>query len=285
MIIVKLQGGLGNQMFQYALGRNLSLIHNASLKIDYSYLKTPNQSGRVFQLDGFQIKTTEATEKEIKSYTGTFQKILDRFRPSSRKKHIKESFERFNPELLERSDGYFDGHWQNEKYFKDNEKIIRNDFILKNPLGTEAQKIAMKISSEESPVSLHIRRGDYVVIKKIADIHGTLPLSYYEKACGIIMEKAPDTHFFISSDDIAWAKENFPKKYPATFVSSPEIKAHEELALMSLCKYNIIANSTFGWWGAWLNKNPDKIVIAPTKWFNRPAQTFAEILPETWLKI
>src|SRR3989344_5231759 len=228
MIIVKLQGGLGNQMFQYAFGRNLSLIHNVPLKIDYSYLKTANQSSRVFQLDGFQIKTDEASDKEIKSYIGLTQKIMGRFRSSSQKKHIKESTA-FKESVLKLSDGYFEGHWQNEKYFNAHESIIRHDFTLKNPLGQEAQKKSSKISSEKSATSLHIRRGDYITIKKIADVHGTVPLSYYEKACEIILEKAPDAKFFIFSDDINWAKENFPKKYPVTFISSTEITAVEEL--------------------------------------------------------
>ncbi|MEK7575016.1 MAG: alpha-1,2-fucosyltransferase [Patescibacteria group bacterium] len=287
MIIVKLQGGLGNQMFQYALGRNLSLIHNVPFKIDYSYLKTSNQSNRSFKLDGFQIRTEEATQKEVTSYTGLNQKILDRFRTSSNKKHIKESFHGFNEYVLRRGDGYFDGHWnmQSEKYFHPNETAIRKDFQLTKPFGADAQKIAETIAKEPASVSLHIRRGDYVSISKVSEVHGVLPLSYYETACEKILDKFPNAHFFIFSDDIAWAKENFPNKYRVSFVSDPEITDHEELILMSMCLHNIIANSTFSWWGAWLNQNPEKIVVAPTPWFQSSTHNTDNIVPDNWWKI
>lgn len=288
MIIVKLQGGLGNQMFQYALGRNLSLLHKAPFKIDYSYLKKPNQSGRVYQLEGFNIQVTEATEREIRSYTGTVQKILDRyFRKSSHQKHIKENFLGFNADVLRYKDGYFDGHWnmQSERYFHPNEAAIRQDFELKNPLGAAAEAISKQISAASSPVSVHIRRGDYVTISKVAAVHGLLPLSYYQKACDQILEKFSETNFFIFSDDINWAKENFPKKYPVSFVSNPEIYDHEEIELMSRCRHNIIANSTFSWWGAWLNSNPEKIVISPTPWFRSGEFNTQNIVPNSWRKM
>ena len=263
---MKIHGGLGNQMFQYALGRNLSLLHGVPLKIDCSYLKIRNQSNRVLQLNGFKIQAVEATENEIKRYGSTFQKIADRIRPESKRKRALEQGGEFDSEILKRSDGYFDGHWQNELYFKAHEKIIREDFNLKNPFGPAAEAIARKIQSAKNPTSVHIRRGDYVTIKKIAEAHGTLPLTYYKTACDKILEKFPDASFFVSSDDIEWAKENFPKEYPATFISSPEISDCEELILMSLCKHNVIANSTYSWWSTWLNQNPEKTVIAPLVW-------------------
>lgn len=278
MIIVKLQGGLGNQMFQYALGRNLSLIHNVPFKIDSSYLRKPNQSRRTFLLDGFNIAATEATVAEIAQYRSTFQKVLDWLRPEPKRKKVLEHSPDFDPSLLKRSDGYFDGHWHNKKYFQANEQTIRKDFTLKNPFGASARETSEKIKSEHNATSLHIRRGDYVTISKIAAVHGTLPLSYYETACEIILDKNPDAHFFISSDDIAWSKANFPKNLPATFISSPEISECEELTLMSMCKHNIIANSTFSWWGAWLNTNSDKIVIAPKDWYHDPNRNAWELM-------
>lgn len=271
-------------MFQYALGRNLSLVHKVPLKIDYSYLKDPNQSQRSFQLGGFQIKTAEANKKEIQSYVGPLQKILDKFRPNSIRKHIEESFEGFNENILKRGDGYFDGHWQNEKYFHPNESAIRQDFALKNPIGTTAEAIMRNIQSSKNPTSLHIRRGDYVTIPKIAKIHGTVSLAYYETACDKILEKFPDAHFFISSDDIAWVKENFSIAHPVTFVSAPEISDCEEVTLMSRCKHNIIANSTFSWWGAWLNQNSDKTVFTPRIWKKNTSEEQNPSLPD-WFRL
>ena len=284
MIIMKIHGGLGNQMFQYALGRNLSLLHGVPLKIDCSYLRIGNQSNRVLQLDGFKIQAVEATENEIKKYGSTFQKIADRIRPESKRKRALEQGGEFDSEILKRSDGYFDGHWQDERYFKANENAIREDFELKEPFGTRANEMAEKIKNTPNATSVHIRRGDYVSIQKIADTHGTLPLSYYKTACDKILEKFPAAHFFVSSDDILWVKENFPREYPAIFVSSPEISDCEELRLMSRCEHNIIANSTFSWWATWLNRNPDKTVVTPTKWF-KDGRNEKNLIPETWTKV
>lgn len=283
MIIVKLQGGLGNQMFQYALGRTLSLRHKATLKFDCSYLKSANQSGRFLEIDGFQIKLEEATKNEIARYRGILAKISDKLKKENRKKYILEKSRFFDPSILERNDGYFDGHWNSERYFKEYENPIRRDFQLKNPLGPKALETQWEIAKSKKAVSVHIRRGDYVSIQKIAAVHGALPLFYYETACDKILEKFPDAHFFVSSDDIGWAKENFPKKYLAIFVSSPEIANYEELILMSLCKHNIIANSTFSWWGAWLNQNSEKIVIAPKQWLRDPKKDMRDIIPKSWI--
>ncbi len=283
MIIVKLQGGLGNQMFQYALGHNLSLIHDVPFKIDSSYLEKENQSARTLKIGGFKTFLDKAAPNEVRVYRGTLQKMLDRFRSDSKKKKKLERFSAFDTEILKHRDGYFDGHWQNERYFKAHEQKIREDFTLRNPFGREAEKIAEQMGCEPNGTSLHIRRGDYVSIQKIADVHGVLPLSYYERAMKKILERAPNAHFFISSDDIAWAKENFPKEYPVTFVSSPEISDCEELTLMSRCKHNIIANSTMSWWGAWLNQNPNKIVCAPLAWRKNISEAQNPALPE-WLK-
>ncbi|MSU55013.1 MAG: alpha-1,2-fucosyltransferase [Candidatus Taylorbacteria bacterium] len=283
MIIVKIYGGLGNQMFQYALGRNLSLLHKVPFKIDSSYLRGPNQSGRIFQLDNFNISTEESEASEIASYSRPLIKILGKIFPETQKKYIFEKSETFDAQILKINDGYFDGHWQNENYFKNNENTIRKDFELKRPLGVKALEMAERIKTEPNATSLHIRRGDYVSIKKIADTHGVLPLTYYEKAIVKILDYAVNAHFFISSDDILWVKDNFSKNYPLTFISSPEISDTEELTLMSLCKHNIIANSTMSWWGAWLNKNPGKIVCTPQVW-KKDAKNDNPSLPE-WIKL
>ena len=283
MIILKLEGGLGNQMFQYALGHNLSLIHNVQLKIDSSYLKKDNQSKRTLKIDNLKTILEEATNKEIYSYTSILQKFLDKIR--EKKKKIVEKSSIFDPDILSISEGYFVGHWNSEKYFKANEDKIRESFRLKNPLSVKAQAIANAITSSQSTASVHIRRGDYVSIKKIADTHGTLPISYYEEAMTKITDKFPNTDFFVFSDDIEWAKENLPKKYKLISVSTPDIQDYEELIIMSLCKNNIIANSTFSWWGAWLNNNPDKIVITPQKWYTKENITIDDLIPASWIKI
>ncbi|MDO8482547.1 MAG: alpha-1,2-fucosyltransferase [bacterium] len=285
MIIVKLEGGLGNQMFQYALGRSLSLQHKTLLKFDSSYLKSTNQSGRFLEINAFQIKLEEATKEEIALYRGILPKILDKLKKESQRKYILEKSYVFDPSIAERNDGYFEGHWNSEKYFREYESVIRQDFQLKNPLSPKALEARQEITKSKNAVSIHIRRGDYVSIKKIADVHGALPVSYYETACDKIIESNSDSQFFISSDDIEWAKENFPKKYYATFLSSPEIPNAEEMVLMSNCKHHILANSTFSWWGAWLNQNPNKIVITPKQWFVDPNRVMKDLIPSSWIQI
>lgn len=131
---------------------------------------------------------------------------------------------------------------------------------------------------------MHIRRGDYVANPKIAAYHGVCGMNYYQKAVQIIKEKITNPTFFIFSDDINWAKENF-KGDEYYFVSNKEIKETEDLILMSLCKHNIIANSSFSWWGAWLNKNHEKTVIAPRHWLNIKKDIAGKVLPDSWIKI
>ncbi len=284
MIIVKIHGGPGNQMFQYALGRNLSLMHNVPFKIDSSYLRSVNQSGRVLQLDQLDTVLEEATSAEIQKYAGTFQKALDRLRLGSKKKKVVENVNVFDPTILTKTDGYFEGHWNNEKYFEKNWQTIQKDFTLKNP-SDKFIEISQHIKSMPNAVSIHVRRGDYVSIEKVANIYTTLPASYYEDAIKKVLQKHPDAHFFIKNEDNAWEKENFPKNYPVTFLPSDELSGYEEMVLMSLCKHNIIANSTFSWWGAYLNQNLEKIVIAPKKWFVDQNQNKNYLIPHTWLEM
>lgn len=285
MIIIKIEGGLGNQMFQYALGLSLSARHKVPFKIDYSYLKKENQSGRDFRLFGFNIDAPETTEKEIAHFTNPLQKVLDKFRPEISRKKILEKVSGFNPEILERSEGYFVGHFNSPLYFSSCEEEVRKAFSLKNPLSPEGEKWNKEILATPNSVSVHIRRGDYINIPKVANVHGAIPLSYYEKACDQILGKFPDAKFFISSDDINWAKENFPKKYSAVFISSPEIPDYEEVILMSHCAHNITANSTFSFWSAWLNQNPQKIVITPKFWYRDKNREVKDLIPQNWLKL
>lgn len=285
MIIIKLEGGLGNQMFQYALGRNLSVIHKVPFKIDSSYLEKENQSGRTLRITGFKTVLNKATPEEISAHRSTLQKVLDHLRPMSKRKKIMELSSTFDHKILAHTSGYFVGHWNNEGYFKSSENVIREDFKLKQPFGKSSEKITEKILLEPEATSIHIRRGDYVSIPKIAAVHLTLPITYYKEACNRIVEKKPNAMFFIFSDDILWAKENFPKNFKTVFVSTPEIPDYEELILMSLCKHHIIANSTFSWWGAWLNQNPGKIVIAPKQWFVDKNRKTEGLICPSWIQV
>ena len=259
--IIKIKGGLGNQMFQYAHGRSLEF-SGKKVVFDVSFFEdNKNDIARDFKLDNFNIATKAEFINKKNIFLDFFIKLERRFGLN-----IEEFF-------------------QNEKYIKDIEEIIRKEFTLKNNFGNKAGERFRLIENSENSVSLHIRRGDYVSDKKTKDYHGICDLEYYKKAVDYLKKKLGEIKIFVFSDDIDWVKENLQVE-DLYFVSNDEIKDYEELILMSKCHHNIIANSTFSWWGAWLNENKDKIVIAPKKWFNNEqANDKNDIVPKNWIKL
>jgi len=289
MIIVKLIGGLGNQLFQYALGRHLAYILQTELKLDIACFETYKL--RTYSLKNFNIQENFATLEEIRRFKPISRKPIDRLifkikQGFNRYSVIKEPYFHFYTEVLKAKDNtYLEGYWQSEKYFKDIEQIIHQEFTVKNELQGKNKEIAQHILDTNS-ISIHIRRGDYVTNPLTNKIHGTCTLEYYHQAVMLIVEKVKSPHFFLFSDDPEWVQRNIVLEYPTTHVDHNKAdKDYEDLRLMSLCKHNIIANSVFSWWGAWLNKNPDKIVIAPKRWFNENSYNTKDLLPEPWIKI
>lgn len=292
MIVAKLQGGLGNQMFQYALGRHLAIKNNVPLKLDVTALKTndPSVTKRDYILSVFNVEESFATEKEIawfKKYRfkkGKFWFWYNRT-IANRSRYAWEKQFNFEPWILTLKEPvYLDGYWNTEKYFKEIEDIIRKEFTLKKELGVESQKLLSEISGVES-VSLHVRRGDYVSDTRTNAWHGAISSDYYEKAIQNIAEHVTNPHFFIFSDDPAWAREHIIPPFPTIYMPTDTEHPEEDMYLMSQCKHNIIANSTFSWWGAWLNNNPNKIVIAPHKWFQTPKMDTRDLVPTTWVTL
>lgn len=290
MIVMQVFGGLGNQMFQYATGSALASFYETELALDISFFTAHGEyTPRNFGLDVFNIDARVATDAEIREHTyGKLKEQFERFtKPWYRRKIAYEPYFHFTADIFKGTgDSYYKGHWQSPKYFARIENEIKKDFVLKKPLSAEGQIIVDKIKEfGDSSVSVHIRRGDYVSSKSVQDTIGVLPLSYYEKAQKHINSQIKNPHYFIFSDDIEWVKERMGLK-DATYVSeSRNLKDYEEMYLMSLCAHNIIANSSFSWWGAWLNSNPNKIVIAPEKWFNDPAQNTADLIPGDWVTV
>jgi len=285
MIIVKLQGGLGNQLFQYAAGRNLAIKNNTTLKLDiHSYQNNPDRS---YGLDIFNIDEHFATDAEISNLNKAgLNKLVEKLKPFASKTTIIEDNHDFNKDVLELSGNkYLIGYWQSEKYFKSIENLIRQEITLKDKLSENYSDMAIEIKSTNS-ISLHVRRGDYMANPKFSKIFQILDLDYYKKAIDLITEQIADPSFYVYSDDLPWAKDNLPIPHPHVFVNpDKKLKDGEELMLMSLCKHNIIANSSFSWWVAWLNQNPEKIVIAPKKWSNDNSTNTFDLLPNNWIKI
>ncbi len=286
MIIVNIKGGLGNQMFQYALGKHLTLKNNDELKLDTDSLSRANEIGNIyrpFALEAFNIKKEIATTEEIlplkyphgilsKGWRWFSFKILRRFNVL------------FNPSVLNWTGNiYLDGFWQSPNYFEDIRDVLLKEFTLTAPLSSETADFA-KIISEGSAVSIHVRRGDYATNARVMKEFGVCSTEYYQKAMEKIETAIDSPTYFVFSDDIEWVKENLPVGESAVYIQGIRITDTEEMVLMSKCKHNIIANSSFSWWGAWLNQNPDKIVVAPTPWFETQPYD-KDLIPKSWTQL
>lgn len=291
MIITRLQGGMGNQMFQYAFGRALALRNKVSLGLDISFLldRTPRLKGitfRNYMLDVFNIQGRVVAQSEIpvqyrvsKGFFGIYINYI--IRKFLKPKGVEKSTA-FDSSIFDLgANAYLNGFWQSEKYFKNIEDIIRADFSLKIPLSDTVRTIAEKIQCCDA-VSIHVRRGDYVTTKNGRDVLGACSLEYYVEAISLIRKKVPNPTFFVFSDDIEWCREHIVTGDNTTFISGQD---YEDLTLMSMCKHNIIANSTFSWWGAWLNSNKNKMVIAPQKWYNDLSYSSENLIPEDWIHL
>ena len=295
MIVVKLMGGLGNQMFQYAIGRSLAEKINTELKLDLSFLldrtPRPHFTYRNYELAIFNIQESFSTTQEVDIFIDKAQEPLARLIQWMNKlivdrKVVKERGFYFDPGVFNLTGHlYLEGYWQSEKYFKNIEKIIRQEFTFKCEPDLSNRQLLNKIESVEA-VSVHIRRGDYVSDTITNQFHGVCGLEYYQQAIEKIAQEVHEPHFYIFSDNIDWAKKNIQLNFPTTYVThNPPDKGYEDLRLMSHCKHHIIANSSFSWWAAWLNSNPEKIVIAPEKWFADITIDTTDLIPEGWIRI
>jgi hypothetical protein len=292
MVVTKITGGLGNQMFQYAFGRRLSLQWNVPLKLDMSELESGRlTTSRNYELHHFNVVQDFANAGELKAVKLDLHgRVMNKLLIGIQEKvwRIKSShfIENGNVTALQAGNArpvYLDGYWQSEKYFIQYADIIRKEFTVKDEWDDQNKQILNSILNADA-VSIHIRRGDYVTNAVTNKFHGTCDIDYYQKAIALVEERIEAPVYYIFSDDLPWAKEHLVfNKGTAHFVDSNADAAFMDIMLMSNCKYNIIANSTFSWWGAWLNNNPGKLVIAPKKWFNHKDDS--DIIPDTWMKI
>lgn len=290
MIVIYLKGGLGNQMFQYAFGRHLAEIHGTVVKMDTSayddYAKLD------YVLDVFNVQGNFASEDEIRNLKETkaskfqlwFHDLLHSH-PLVPKSYVRANFSHFDPKILRLPDNvYVEGYFNSEKYFLGIEEIIRREFVVKTPQSGRDKELSDMIADCNS-VSIHIRRGDYVADPTMYTSHGACGIDYYNRCVESLCETVKDPHFFVFSDDPQWSRDNLKLGYPAVFVDHNDMAhGHEDMRLMSQCKHNIIANSTFSWWGAWLNTNKDKRVFAPDRWFVRENKSSDDIIPVEWVR-
>lgn len=296
MVTVFLRGGLGNQMFQYAAGLGIAERNNASLLLDAVFLndRFPRRqfAYRTYDLGVFELDQRLTTLSRISStfpipgvWLACDLALVKGKTIFGAQTILRERREHEVDPAVARASGdvILWGRWQNEKYFQNVEQQLRSAFRFRQPLAGAAEHIANEIVAT-SAVSLHVRRGDYAAFKGVEALHGKTDLAYYERGVRYISERVHNPHFFIFSDDIAWCRENLHLNVPATYVPSEAAGPHDafHLQLMSLCDHHIITNSTFSWWGAWLDPRPEKIVVAPKRWYNDREEQ-PDIIPAGWM--
>ena len=274
--MVKLYGGLGNQMFQFATGRALALRRRTELALDVTW----------FSDAGLRARTPREFELSVFAFRA---KTLDRTAPSDalakrQFRTVREPGFVFAPEVLDApDDSLLDGYWQSERYFADAEQQLRSDLRFKGRPSRRNRAMLRAIRRTREPVSLHVRRGDYVHDEKTHQFHGVAGLDYYDAAIDVIRQQVQDPQFFVFSDDPEWCRDNLELPESTTFVDHNSGKqSFEDMRLMSNCRHHIVANSSFSWWGAWLAANKDKTVVAPRRWFADETIDTSYMLPAGW---
>ncbi len=287
VIVIRLLGGLGNQLFQYATGRRLANLHGVELVIDdYWYSHTPTvDTPRTYELSNYPIKARLAGPYEslwCRLQGGRITRRIP-FLPR-RWKTCRENGFGFQPDVLQLPDGvYLDGYWQSYRYFEDISNILREELNPYDAMDEGDIDIAKKMESSQS-VSIHVRRGDYVT-NPAAIQHGVCGLDYYKNATKYVIDHLSRAHFFVFSDDIEWSRKNLSLPGDVTYVDHNTLStAHQDLRLMSLCKHHIMANSSFSWWGAWLNPDEQKMVVCPKQWFTDSRDT-SHLTPPEWIRL
>lgn len=293
MILLRLMGGLGNQMFQYAFGRCLAVRRRVELRLDLRWFEE-NRS-RQYRLDSFPIAASIASARDTEMLTregwcGLAQRVTSGLPPSTwhrMPRTVMEQNLRYDHSHGERLADYlhYTGYWQCEKYFLPIADELRKTFHSRHARSAGFRHWSEMILGAQS-VSIHVRRGDYLHDEASNRVHGTCEIEYFRAAMRIISGRVPNAHYFLFCEDPDWCRDFFKDDASALIVDlTGEESDLEQLDLMRLCRHHIISNSTFGWWGAWLATEGDSIVIAPRQWFADPALDSTDIVPDRWIRI
>lgn len=290
-VIVRIYGGLGNQLFMYACGLALAERRGARLLIDVGHLSS--ELYRPFGLGVFRLRAEHADASLVRRIRGFGEGKLAREWYHVRRSlglartttYVRETGWRFSPEVLAHpAPCYLKGHWMCERYFADQADAVRQDLAFREPPRGRNAELATLIASLDEAVSIHVRRGDYLVGGN-QQIYARLGADYYRGAIATIRSKLTNPRFFCFSDDPQAARRDLDLPTDTVFVDHNGNAGHEDLRLMSLCRHHIIANSTFSWWGAWLGGNPGQVVVAPQTWWIHPDYDDRDIIPERWLRV
>lgn len=296
MIVSELISGLGNQLFQYAAARALAIEKQSPLKVDRTWFDADieRQTPRQYGLDPFVLKPDFLSESERSFFLNPDSRnILNRVRlkwnslqPYYRQRVYKEPHFHFDVNFFNAaSTSYLIGYWQSERYFGAFEKQIRLDFQFKQAPSGKNAEWAQQIDASNA-ISLHVRRGDMVANPEVVKTHGSCGIDYYLAAATKIAEGVDSPVFFVFSDDPQWCREHLNLAYPAYYIdNNAGDAAYCDMQLMSLCRHHVLANSSFSWWGAWLNQRSDKKVIAPKRWFADNSKDTGDLIPKGWERI
>ncbi len=283
MIITELNGGLGNQLFQYAAGLSLALKHQTTLKVSIQFKN--NDTSRNLGLSHFNTNIIEANQEEINQLysSSTLNRSLQALLPPPFKHYFREKhfayqsgFNKLGPNV------YLKGYWQSELYFSSIADQVKATFTLKPEYYSSVLSLIEEIKTSES-VSIHIRKGDYLQ-HPYADYYTSLESAYYINAIAALQGQHPLLKLFVFTDDPNWVKENLHLASPYRLISGIETSSmYEDFQAMLSCKYHIIANSSFSWWTAWLSAREGKKVIAPKQWFKNGPTDTQDLVPKSWL--
>lgn len=297
-VVVTLLGGLGNQLFQYAMGRALTIRNHQNLILDLAWFDQVKREAtgittvREYALEPFnlQVKTQNVGLPKSK-VEGPVGRILSRCMRAFSRRHLgyrvyTERVFGFDTEaLLLQGPIWLDGYWQSYKYFADIASLLRIELSPADKISHRGQDMLNEIARYDA-VCLHIRRGDYVTNKNAAAMHGICNIDYYNRGLRHVLDGLENPHCFVFSDEPSWARSNLNLPVPTTVVDINDTNAaHEDLWLMSACSRFVIANSSFSWWGAWLSTAPNKIVVAPREWFADGGINTSDLIPSEWVRL
>lgn len=284
MLIIQLTGGLGNQMFQYAATRAQALRLGTELYLDKShFLTTPTGKKNLRQYELYHFNVKEQFRKPQFHWVKKYFRVKNMY---FQVETFREEHVHLHPEFFDIKDNtYIEGCFQSEDYFRQFEEVIRKELSFKTPPTGLNAELLEEIKSVNA-VSLHVRRGDYVSNPETLKAHGICGIDYYERAIKVIEEKIENPYFFLFSDEPEWVQQNLQLNHPFKVINHNKGEnSFEDMRLMSACRHHIIANSSFSWWGAWLNPAKDKMVLAPQQWFLNPGWDSKDIIPNNWIKV
>lgn len=289
-VSVRLVGGLGNQMFQYAAARAVALRNQAPLALDLSWFGT--DPDRQFALGPFNIEATVGAQTSVRpGGAGLFARLGRRFarhlgRTRGGTPVFTEASFRYDPAIEDVAPPVaLDGYFQSARYFDAVAGQIARDFTLREGASGVTADMLERIRASEA-ICVHIRRGDYVTNSAANAYHGTCSLAYYRDGLAQVSHGLDSPHCFVFSDDPVWVKENFHADLSVTVVDiHSTTQAHEDLRLMSACRRFVIANSSLSWWAAWLGAAQDKHVVAPKRWFSGSDNDISDLVPNDWLRV